>query len=82
MKIYEFIYNDSIFDGAATTISIHATEEGATQAMEDHKKMVRHEYKELYEIIEMLEDEHEDEAEYYTWHYGKYWGIRETELLP
>ena len=78
MKVYEFIYNDSTYDGASITMSIHKTREGAEKAMEEHKVRLKKEDDELYSNFnssECLEDRD------YEWDYGKYWSIRETELL-
>lgn len=76
MKVYEFVYNYSTYDGSSATISIHATRDGAEQAMSEHKKRVKEEEEELIIGCDWEENEH------YEWDYGKYWGVRETELLP
>lgn len=74
-KIYEALYNGSVCESAAHTISIHKTPEGAEKAIEEHKEWTKREWEKLYE-----DDEDEDREEF-PWDFDQWWGIRETELL-
>ena len=47
-KVYEFWYNDCIYESAAACISLHRTRNGAEIAMELHKEQKRKEFEELY----------------------------------
>ena len=44
-KVYEFWFNECIYDSAAQCISLHKTREGAEKAMERHKKETEDEWK-------------------------------------
>ena len=43
-KVYEFWYNECIYESAAQCISLHRTREGAEKAMERHKKEIEDEW--------------------------------------
>jgi len=69
-KVYEFWYNDCIYESAAECISLHRTKKGAEMAMEFHKEERRKEFEEL------LEDSIDE------YQFGKFddmcaWGVRE-----
>ncbi len=51
-KVYEFWYNDCIWESAAGCVSLHRTRKGAEMAMEFHKDQKRKEHEELYKDIE------------------------------
>lgn len=46
-KVYEFWYNECIYDSAAQCMSLHKTREGAERAMERHKKETEDEWKRM-----------------------------------
>lgn len=46
-KVYEFWYNECIYDSDAQCISLHKTREGAEKAMERHKKETEDEWKRM-----------------------------------
>ena len=73
-KVYEFWYNDCIYESAAGCISLHRTKKGAEMSMEFHKEQKRKEHEELYK------DEEDD------YDYGKFddmcaWGVEERTIL-
>ena len=75
-KVYEFWYNDCIYESVAACISLHRTKKGAEIAMEFHKEEKRKEFEEY------LKDEDDKTLHYY----GKFddmcvWGVREREIL-
>ncbi len=43
-KVYEFWYNECIYESAAQCISLHKTRGGAERAMEFHKKQTEDEW--------------------------------------
>ena len=67
LTVYEFLYNDNLWESCAGTISIHATMKSAQMALEFHKANIieQNEWKGLSEAI-LIE--------------RAYWGIRETKL--
>lgn len=48
IELYEFLYNDCIYESSYATISIHHTKDGAEKAMNEHKEMCLKEYKEIF----------------------------------
>ena len=72
--VYEFLYNPSIHESAAQTVSIHKTRRGAEKAMELHKEMALIEYE---EVCNRLPDEKD-----FPFGYGQWWGVRESILMP
>ena len=72
--MYEFLYNPSIHDSAARTVSIHKTRRGAEKAMELHKEMALIEYE---EVCNRLPDEKD-----FPFGYDQWWGVRESILMP
>ncbi len=46
-KVYEFWYNECIYESAPTCISLHKTRGGAERAMEFHKKETEDEWKRM-----------------------------------
>ena len=72
--VYEFLYNPSIHESAAQTVSIHKTRRGAEKAMELHKEKALKEYE---EVCEMLPDEKD-----FPFGYDQWWGVRESILMP
>ena len=46
-KVYEFWYNECIYESAAQCISLHKTRKGAEKAMEFHKKETEDEWKRM-----------------------------------
>lgn len=72
--VYEFWYNDCIYESSAFTVSIHRTRKGAEMALEYHKAKIKKKHDDLYK------DEEPDMIPFdYDW--GKAWGIKETEVL-
>lgn len=43
-KVYEFWFNECIYESAAQCMSLHKTREGAEKAMERHKKETEDEW--------------------------------------
>ena len=72
--VYEFLYNPSIHESAAQTVSIHKTMRGAEKAMELHKEMALKEYEEECNRIPDEED--------FPFGYDQWWGVRESILMP
>ena len=72
--VYEFLYNPSIYESAAQTVSIHKTRRGAEKAMELHKEMALIEYE---EVCNRLPDEKD-----FPFGYDQWWGVRESILMP
>jgi hypothetical protein len=72
-KVYEFWYNDCIYESAAACISLHRSKKGAEMAMEFHKEDKRKEYEELYK------DEPENMKVAYD--SGCAWGVQERKIL-
>jgi hypothetical protein len=75
--VYEFLYNSSIHESCAATMSIHKTRKGAEMALEFHKNDIKNKWEE-----EKKEHFNEDPHYYrsFEWSFGQWWGIRETEL--
>lgn len=71
-NVFEFIYNDCIYEGSAITISIHKTRKGAEIAMMFHKEKEREEWERLYT--------NEEDKEDFPFDCMSFWGIRKTEL--
>jgi|FLOH01.1.fsa_nt_gi hypothetical protein len=74
MKIYEFLYNDCIYESASRTVSIHRTKLGAYKAM---NKFINDNFmKEYNERIKYGKDRN------YIWIFGvhEWWGVKEIEL--
>ncbi len=46
-KVYEFWYNECIYESAAQCMSLHRTREGAEKAMERHKKQIADEWERI-----------------------------------
>ncbi len=70
--VFEFLYNDSVCESAAHTMSIHKTSKGAEMALEFHKAEA---------LKEWEKDCKEYPSEYeFPFDYDQWWGIRETEL--
>ncbi len=46
-KVYEFWYNECIYESAAQCMSLHRTQKGAEMAMEYHKNDIHKEYREV-----------------------------------
>ena len=73
-KVYEFWYNDCVYECASISMSLHRTKRGAEMAMEFHKKQKQKEWDELYE--------NEDDKEFYNCFNNMFaWGVRECEIL-
>lgn len=72
-KVYEFWYNNCIYESAAACMSLHRTKKGAEMAMEFHKEEKRKEYEELYK----------DEPEYMRVAYDSMcaWGVEERTIV-
>ena len=71
MKVYEFIYNSCIYEGAACTESIHKTIKGAQMALDFHKEVAREEWEEQWD---------EKGKKEFPFGETEYWMIRETEI--
>lgn len=69
--VYEFWYNDCIFESAAACISIHRTRKGAEMALAFHKEQKRKEWDKMNEGDEQ-DGEFDDMCA---------WGIQEREVL-
>lgn len=46
--VYEFFYNDCVWESASATISLHRTKKGAMKAMKNHKEELRRKHKKIY----------------------------------
>ena len=46
-KVYEFWYNECIYESAAQCMSLHRTRKGAEKAMERHKKETEDEWERM-----------------------------------
>ena len=71
-KVYEFWYNECIYESSNSSISLHRTKKGAEMAMEFHKEQKRKEHEESYKDEEDI--------------YGKYddmcaWGVKERIIV-
>jgi hypothetical protein len=71
-KVYEFWYNDCIYESAAACMSLHRTRKGAEMAMEFHKEQKRKEFEELYKD--------EDDIDW-TFDSMSAWGVSEREVV-
>ena len=47
-RVYEFWYNECIYESASQCMSLHKTREGAGKAMERHKKETENEWKRVW----------------------------------
>ena len=72
-KVYEFWYNDCIYESAAACISLHRTKKGAEMAMEFHKEQKRKEHEELWK------DEPEEER--FAFDSMCAWGVTERDIV-
>ncbi len=70
--IYQFVYNDCVFESASYTVSIHNSLEGAYKAMRKHR--LNH-FNEWYSFGKKYR---KDLSE----HNHEYWGIKKTEIMP
>ncbi len=70
MKVYQFLYNDSCWESAARTMSLHKTLKGAEMALSFHKEKARKQYNE----------DNKDHPSEYEFGFDEWWGIRELEL--
>jgi hypothetical protein len=83
LVLYKFLYNCSVCESAASTMSSHLTEEGAKQALKTHKNKLRREWidrnKEIREDVDLTEEQ----KEYYIdkkFGDDKWWGIEEVKI--
>lgn len=51
--VYEFWYNECIYESAAQCMSLHKTREGAEKAMERHKKEIADEWRGISTPVDM-----------------------------
>ena len=70
-KVYEFWYNDCVYESAAACISIHRTKKGAEIALSFHKEQKRKDFNEVYE-------NHIPSSPFGTL---EAWGIEERDIL-
>ena len=68
--VYEFWYNDCIYESVAGCISLHRTQKGAEMAMEFHKEQKRKEFEELYKDEEDID-----------WTFDSMWGVEERTVV-
>lgn len=70
--VYEFWYNDCIYESAAACISLHKSRKGAEIALSFHKEEKRKEFEELYKDVDIVD-----------WSFDTFsaWGITEREIL-
>ena len=71
MKVFEFVYNECVWESSSRTVSIHKTLKGAEMALDFHRQKAREEYEEMYVPHERKEHPFGD---------MEYWGIIETEV--
>ena len=73
-KVYEFWYNDCIYDSAAACVSLHRTKKGAEMALAFHKEQKRKEHEELYK---------DEEPDMIPFKFDAMcaWGIKEREIV-
>ena len=71
--VYEFWYNDCIYESAAACMSLHRTKRGAEIALSFHKEQVRKEHEELWKD--------EPEGETFPFDSMCAWGVREREVV-
>lgn len=72
MKVFEFCYNDCIYESAARTVSIHLSKKGAWDAMKKHKLEAH------YEWLRFGRDYRNS----FKYDFAKAWFINQTEILP
>jgi len=85
MIVYLFEYNPCTYESAASTLSVHKTEEGAYKALEEHQEKKREEYqnkiewelKEYPGLLKSARTYHPDKFGESEW-----WGVTEVKLLP
>ena len=65
--VYEFVYNDALWESSARTVSIHKTRKGAEMALDFHKINIIKEEDLGRRSKEWIDEQY-------------YWGILETEL--
>ena len=53
--VYEFWYNECIYESAASCISLHRTIKGAEISLEFHKEQKRKEFEEIYKDEEDID---------------------------
>ena len=71
-KVYEVLYNPNCAESVSATVSIHKTLEGAENAMEAHRNLVKSEYEKVMGFG-CVDDT--------DWEWNQSWETRETELL-
>lgn len=70
--VFEFWYNDCIYESAAECISLHKTRKGAEMAMEFHKEQKRKEFEEMYKDEEDIDWTFDSMCE---------WGVEERTVI-